>query len=603
MTMTINSMFQDTVKRFGNKTAMLYKEKESGGYKSITYAQLATQVKYFSLGLIALGIEPQDRLAILSENRPPWAISDLAILSAAAITVPMFSTLPDSQIEYIVNDSGAKAIVVSTQEQLKKALAVLKNASHLKSVIIMDKVSAKPIEAPLFNFDEINDLGVKLNTNKPELYQNRLESVKPEDIATIIYTSGTTGAPKGVMLTHHNFIWDVEMCLKVVKVDENDVFLSFLPLPHIFERMAGHFLALRCGSTIGYAESIRTVSQNFTEVKPTVMCSVPRLYEQMHQRIIRNVENSSPTKRKLFYWSVKVGERVSQRLQAKQNIPGFLNMKFRLANKLVFSKLKERTGGRLRFFISGGAPLPKSIAEFFHAAGILILEGYGLTETSPVISVNTVENYKFGAVGKPIPGVEVKIAEDGEILTRGGHVMKGYFNKPEETKETITSEGWFHTGDIGVLDQDGFLKITDRKKNLIVLSNGKNVAPQPIENQMLQSPYVDQLMLIGDKRKVISALIVPNFENLKDYAQKNNIKYQNLSELIGRSEIKRLLKAEIDSRSENLADFEKIRLFTLMEKEFTQEDDEMTPTLKLKRKVIAQKYAELIERMYGEETE
>ncbi len=594
MEKTINQMFQESVTHYGPKDALLYKDE--GVYRSISYNEFSEQVKHFSLGLTTLGIEPGDRVALISENRPQWVIADLAILAAGAINVPMFPTLPPQQLEYIINDSGACAAIVSTEAQLMKITEIKDKTPALQNIIIMDDI---PPEVPIDNlchFDTVAQSGASVDES---IYQQRVESIGPNDTATIIYTSGTTGQPKGVMLSHYNFVSNATTGCDILNVNENDIFLSCLPLSHVFERTAGYYVPLACGASVAYAESPLTVAQNMVEVCPTVMAAVPRLYEMMYTRILRTVESSSALKQKLFNWGIGVGKEVSSRVQQDQQVSGILSLRGKLADLLVFRKLRQRTGGRLRFFISGGAALSQPIAEFFHAAGILILEGYGLTESSPIISVNLPDKYKFGTVGPILPQVEVTIADDGEILTRGPHVMQGYFNNPEDTEAAINEEGWLHTGDIGTLDEDGFLKITDRKKSIIVLSGGKNVAPQPIENQLLQSRYIQQVMLIGDGRKSISALIVPEFESLRQYASDNNIQHQSMAELLAADAIKQLFRDEIDRLSTNLADFERVKMFTLLESEFTQEGGEITPTLKLKRKVVLEKCSEVIEQMYG----
>ena len=594
--MTINRMLQNTIQQYGAKAAL--SSKIDGAYQDISYTELGNRVKHFSLGLIELGIQKGDRVALLSENCPAWAIADLAILAVGGITVPIFSTLAPVQVEYIVRGSGATLVCVSSKKQLQKVDAFNANVpTNLQQVITFDSIETEISDRAL-SFDQVCDLGKKVEKGD-EVYQTFREAVNPDDLATIIYTSGTTGDPKGVMLTHSNFMSNVRAGLEILSITHTDVFLSFLPLAHVFERMAGHYLPLTCGAAIAYAESPFTVAKNMQEIRPTVMASVPRLYEMMHEKIIRSVQEGSPIKRKIFYWSVRVGEKVSQAIQQKRKLSFSLRVKAKLADTLVFKKLQAVTGGRLRFFVAGGAPLPKSIAEFFHAAGILILEGYGLTETSPVISVNCPDQWKFGTVGPPIPGLEVKIAEDGEILSRGPHIMRGYFNKPVETAETTDADGWFHTGDIGEIDPDGFLKITDRKKNIIVLSNGKNVAPQPIENQLKQSPYINQIMLLGDERKSITSLIVPNFDAITAYAQENQLETKDIAALIETKEIQQLIRQEINQYSKDFADFERVKMFTVLDREFTQEAGEMTPTLKLKRKVVIEKYKDQIEKMYG----
>ena len=591
--MTLISMFEDAVEQYGDKPALAHKPR-GGTYENISYTEFGASVDALSQGLNALGVQKGDRVAILSENRPEWAISDFGILKAGAVNVPMFSTLTAAQVGYILKDSGAKIICVSTEKQLEKCVAIRDEVPTLEQIIIFDAVEGETPE------------GVIQWTAVCEMAGEEVESGSHEDdVATIIYTSGTTGNPKGVMLTHANFIFNLQACKSLIDVSETDVLLSFLPLSHVFERLGGHYVPLFSGAKIAYAESTFTVAQNMQEVAPTVMLSVPRLYETMHERILRAVQEGSSVKQKIFHWGVSVGSAVSSAIQQGKKPSAILQLQQGIADKLVFAKLKAATGGRLRFFVSGGAALPQSIAEFFHAAGILILEGYGLTETSPVISLNYPEKWKFGTVGAHVPGVEVEIAEDGEILTRGPHVMKGYFNNESETAEVIDEDGWFHTGDIGVVDEDGFIKITDRKKNIIVLSNGKNVAPQPIESALVQSPFISQIMVIGSERKNLAALIVPNFDALEAWASDSDtgggIDTDDLSAMLQTREVQQHIQGEIRSRLTDFADFEQVRRFTLLEKEFSQEEDEMTPTLKLKRNVIMEKYGDVIEGMYPED--
>lgn len=587
-------MFEQSIQQYGDKPALAHKPK-GGTYQDISYIELGESVDAFSRGLSsALGVQKGDRIAILSENRPEWAISDFGILKTGAVNVPMFSTLTAAQVGYILKDSGSKIICVSTTEQLEKVIAIRNEVETLEQIIIFDSIEGEPPE-DVVSFEKVCELGKETDALATD-------GTNKDDIATIIYTSGTTGNPKGVMLTHANFLSNFNACKSLIDVDDTDVLLSFLPLSHVFERLGGHYVPLFSGAKIAYAESTFTVAQNMQEVSPTVMLSVPRLYETMHDRVLRAVQAGSSLKQKIFHWGVSVGSAVSSKIQQGENPSALLQLKQNIADKLVFAKLKAATGGQLRFFVSGGAALPQSIAEFFHAAGILILEGYGLTETSPVISMNHPAKWRFGTVGEPVPGIEVQIAEDGEILTRGPHVMKGYFNNEDATAEVIDGEGWFHTGDIGIIDDDGFIKITDRKKNIIVLSNGKNVAPQPIESQLVQSPFIDQIMLVGNERKNVAALIVPNFDALKSWASENGVDSTDIPEMLKTREVQQLIQGEIRERLTDFSDFEQVRRFALLEQEFSQEEDEMTPTLKLKRNVIIEKYGDVIEGMYPEES-
>ena len=593
--MTLISMLEHSIQHYGSKPALAHKPK-GGTYQDISYTELGESVDAFSKGLTALGVQKDDRVALLSENRPEWTITDFGSLKAGAVTVPMFSTLTAAQVGYILKDSGSKIICVSTSRQLEKVTAIRDEVPTLEQIIVFDPIEGECPEG-VIQFEAV----CELDGQEQGIGVRNPSYASEDDIATIIYTSGTTGDPKGVMLTHANFISNLQACKSLIDINDADVLLSFLPLSHVFERLGGHYVPLFSGAKVAYAESTFTVAQNMREVAPTVMLSVPRLYETMHDRILRAVQEGSSLKQKIFHWGVSVGSSVSSAIQKGKKPSAILQLQQNIADKLVFAKLKAATGGRLRFFVSGGAALPQSIAEFFHAAGILILEGYGLTETSPVISMNHSAQWRFGTVGVPVPGVEVQIAEDGEILTRGPHVMKGYFNNESATAEVIDGEGWFHTGDIGIIDEDGFVKITDRKKNIIVLSNGKNVAPQPIESVLVQSPFINQIMLVGNERKNLAALIVPNFDALKAWGAENNVATDELATLLETREVQQFIQGEIRSRLTDFADFEQVRRFTLLDKEFSQEADEMTPTLKLKRNVIIARYGDAIEEMYPED--
>ncbi len=569
--------------------------KRDGAWRDVSSAELRTTVEELALGLRALGVEPGDRVAILSENRPEWAYADLASLCAGAVDAPIYSTLPAGQVLYILNDSQAKVCFVSNALQARKVAEVRDQAPHLLHVVRMDDA---PIEGTV-SIREVREMGRPVLERDPDAVRRVASAVPPDQLATLIYTSGTTGEPKGVMLTHDNIVSNVIGGKKVfADWSHDDVALSFLPLCHIFERSAGHYLMLLAGATIAYAEGVDQVPANMAEVRPTLMCSVPRLYEKMYARVNEKVANDPPARQKIFHWALGVGRQVFAH-RVNHTTPGaVLKLKFAVADKLVFAKIRERTGGRLRLFVSGGAPLAREIAEFFGAAGLLILEGYGLTETSPVITVNRPDALRPGSVGLPLERVEVKIAADGEILTRGPHVMKGYFNKPQATAEAIDPEGWFHTGDVGVLDPDGFLVITDRKKDIIVTSGGKNIAPQPIENILKANKFIAEVVMIGNKRNFPAALIVPNFDMLLKWAGEHGVAGTARSELITHPKVVEHYERTVGELTRDLAQFERIKKITLLEREFSVDAGELTPTLKVKRRVVEQKYKDLIDRMY-----
>jgi long-chain acyl-CoA synthetase len=594
---TIPELYRFLTEEYGiKKGGYVIQRKVDNVYKGISYKEMKEETDLFAYGLVELGLKKNDSVALISENRPEWVYADFAMQMLGIINVPLYPSLTSDSIEYILNDSESKAIIVSTGFQLNKVLKIIKNCKHLKQIIIFNEHEDEDGKTNILTFKQVQEKGKDRKKKNPELLIKTSGEIKENDVCTIIYTSGTTGEPKGVILTHKNIISNVNSALAIYPITKDDIFLSFLPLCHIFERMAGYYTAFAAGSTIYYAESIEKVATNLLEAKPTLMTSVPRLFERIQSRIIKNVESQSVTKQKIFYWALETGRQFVA-AKKKGSVPLALSAKHKIADKLVFKKLRERTGGRLRFFISGGAALSRELGEFFESAGIQIVEGYGLTESSPVIAANRPDDYKFGTVGKPLPGVDVKIASDGEILARGPNIMKGYYKKKKETEETII-DGWLHTGDIGVFDSEGFLMITDRKKHLFKTSAGKYIAPTPIENIFLSSKYIDQFVLIGDRRTFLSALIVPDYEALKEYADAHKIPYNNESELTGNEKIYKLIEDDMSKLQKKLANYERVRKFALLDKPFTIETGEITPSLKIKRKVVEEKYNYLIEQMY-----
>ena len=593
MVETLSQLFLNTIKSYPKDDLLL--SKKEGKYVPISTEEFADRVKCFSLGLRDLGLESGDKLIILSENRPEWVISDIANLCLGGITVPIYTSLIPEQIKYIIDDSDAKIVVVSDQGQWQKIEAIKSELTKVTSYITCLS------EAPegVLTFAQVLERGKKMDKQNPGLFEKMALEVKPDAIASIIYTSGTTGPPKGVMLTHSNIFSNVKTCSSILPFKDTDTVLSFLPLSHILERMA-MFAYLYNGMSIGFAESIDTLGENLLEVRPHIMVNVPRVLEKIYAKVIDNVQVSSSLKRRIFYWAVKVGRKYGRKKILNQPISKLLQFKRNLANKLVFSKVYAKTGGRVRFFLCGGAPLSKDIGEFFYAVGLTVIEGYGLTETSPVITANTFENLKFGTVGKPIPGVDVRIDEDGEILTKGPHVMNGYYKKEAASREVFEG-GWFHTGDIGHFDEEGFLVITDRKKDIIVTSGGKNVAPQPIEGILNLNPYISNALVIGDSRKFISALVVPDFEKLEEYAKQNNISFEDHCDLVKKEEIVRFIQEQVDHSASNLASYEKVKKIALLDKEFEIEKGEITPTLKVKRNIVEEKYRGVIDAMYRED--
>jgi long-chain acyl-CoA synthetase len=568
--------------------------KVEGAWRPISAADFGFTVKALSLGLNSLGIQPGERVAILSENRPEWAMADYAILCAGAWTVPIYPTLPAGQIAPLLKDSGARGIFVSTLGQLDKILTIKGQCPALDHVILVQ--GSPPGEPGYTTFSALVDKGRPMLALSPGVFEQRARRVQPSDVATIIYTSGTTGEPKGAMLTHDNFVSNIRDAIQVIPITGEAVALSFLPLSHVFERMLDYAYFYQ-KSSIAYAESIERLKDNFLEIEPYCFGAVPRVYEKVYARILDRVEAGSGLKKRLFGWAVEIGRKRAAFLERGEPLPPGLARKARIADALVFKKIRAALGRNFRFAVSGSAPLSRDLAEFFVGAGVQIYEGYGLTETSPVICVNGPGRWRLGTVGRPIPNVEVKIAEDGEILTRGPHIMKGYFGKPEATAEAIDKQGWFHTGDIGVLDKDGFLTITDRKKDLIVLAGGKKAAPQPIENELKRSPYIGLPVVLGDRHKFLAALIVPNFDRLKEYAAQRNISFRPES-LDANLEIRALFQKEIDAYNAGKPHHEQVRAFALLPADLTIEDGSITPTLKVKRRILETRYHDLIEGMY-----
>ncbi len=590
---TLTAIFFGATDRYRSRPAAL-RAKREGRWQPISYADLYDRVHAASAGLLDLGLVPGDRVAILSENRPEWAIIDYACLAARCADVSVYATLPAKQVEYILRDSGAVAVCVSTRAQLDKIQAIRPTLPALQHVIAFEPELHGP---EVIGFDALLSRGRAARGKWPKWREEALQ-VRPDDLATLIYTSGTTGDPKGVMLTHGNITSNVVASIPCLTVTDRDECLSLLPLSHIFERMAGHYLMFEAGVVINYAEGFDAVSANLLEVRPTICCAVPRLYEKIYARALEAASTGSRITRKIFFWARRVGEQwTGLRLEGKA-IPIDLKFARLVADRLVFSKLRARVGGRLRFFISGGAPLSPEIARFFYAAGLPILEGYGLTETSPVIAVNTPDHLKIGTVGRPIPGVEVKIAADGEILTRGPHVMKGYYKKPEATAEVIEKDGWFHTGDVGVIDKDGFLVITDRKKDILITSGGKNIAPQPIESRLKTNPFFAEVVMIGNRRHFPSALVVPSFEALEKWARAQGLAFRNREELVAKPEVVGHYQELVAELTTEFAQFEKIKKVSLLAREFSLEAGELTPTLKVKRRVVEERYKVLIDKMY-----
>lgn len=566
--------------------------KTDGTYRPIAASEVYRRVGRLHFALKEAGMAAGDRCALLSENRWEWAVSDFAMMTAGIVSVPIYPTLPAEQIQYLLEHSESRAICVSTEDQLKKILSIWDRLPRLDGVVIFD---AFETDDP--RITTLEDLIGRhpLSSEERDEFERTISSIQADDLASIIYTSGTTGTPKGVILTHGNFGSNVRD--NGLDIGCEDTGLSFLPLSHVAERMADYAFFYD-GATLAYAESIDAVPKNLMEVRPTIAVGVPRFFEKVHDRVQASVAGASPLKRRLFHWAISVGKETAPYRLKHEPIPLGLRLKSSLADRLVFTKLRGRLGGRIRYFISGAAPLPRHIAEFFFALGVKICEGYGLTETSPVIALNTADNLRFGTVGRVIKNVRVKIAPDGEILVRGPNIMRGYYKDEKQTVEVIV-DGWFHTGDIGKLDDDGYLSITDRKKDLFKTSGGKYIAPQPIENQIKTSPYVSAAVVIAQGRKFPSALIVPDFDKLHEYAQQQGIETKDRPALVRHTAIVSLIETEVGSACSSLARYEQIKKVAVLEEEFSLEKGEITPTMKIRRREVERRYSTRIDEIYS----
>ncbi len=589
---TVNTRFAEAARKYPDRPALSSKPHGSKTWETLAYRDLSDRVRQVALGLRALGIERGDRVAILSENRPEWAVLDLATLAVGAVTVPVYPTLPAAQVAHILADSGAKAVVAENAKQVAKVAEAREAAPDLAVVITLDEAAAKD---GILSLDGVVEQGAAAQFE--ESYEARRDSVHADDLMSLVYTSGTTGNPKGAMLTHGNMTAALDAANHQFPQFQppNDVFLSFLPLSHVFERVT-YNLAITQGAHTRFNDSIFKLMDNLAELEPTVMQCVPRVHESIHDRVADGIAKLPTRRKKLTYWALGVGDSVARRRNAGHPISPLQSLRFLVADKLVLSKIRARFGGHLKFFVSGGAPLTPKTAHFFLAIGIPILEGWGLTETTAAATANQSGRVKVGTVGPPMFNVQIQTAPDGELLVKGPTVMRGYWNNPEATAEVIDGEGWFHSGDIGERDAQGYIKITDRKKDILVLANGKKVAPQPIETRLKRSPLLTEVVLLGDNAGTVGALVVPNFDALKTWAKEQGKELKTNEALIADSGARKFVKSEIDALSKDLADFEKIKRIALIDHAFSQEGGELTPTLKVKRRVVAEKYGSLLEK-------
>ncbi len=591
---TIGQMIADATAKFADNNALGRRDGEN--YRYLTYSDLGSRSAAIAIGLHELGLVTGDRIALLSESRPEWALLDLGAQLAGLVTVPIYPSLPGAQIKHILNDSGSVAIVVSDFAQLQKISDIREDLVYLKHVILMSETLKSAPEIGNLMLKRFNDL---LSVQAPPLSDYPaypgISQISPFDIATLIYTSGTTGEPKGVMLSHQHLLATGYAACQIIDIGPTDTFLSFLPPCHIFERAGGYYLPLSVGASIVYSEGAFAIADELTRIQPTIMLCVPRLFEAMHERIMEKATKAPLIHRKLFQWAIKAAQPGNR--ESRITAPPYSAKRSpiqRVAEEWVLAGVRKKVaGGKLRYFVSGGAPLNPATARFWIAIGVPILEGYGLTEF-PVVSVNRPGDIRIGTVGPPMPGVEVMLAEDGEIYVRGDCEMRGYYNQPEASADTIDADGWFHTGDIGSIE-NGSIRITDRKKDILVLANGKNVAPQPIEAKLKQSPFIAEAVLFGDGENQVVALLVPVFERLHGWAKEHRIEFHHDDDLVANPAVRRLYKQEISRQCRDLADFEKPKRFDLLDHPLSVDSGELTPTLKVRRKQIAEKYREKLQ--------
>src|SRR5690349_2448841 len=594
MSGTLGTMFWSRVDKSAERPAQMLKRRD--GWTTLMWREVGEIVRELALGLIAIGRQPGDTIALLSTSRAEWVQADFAIFSAGGITVPVYPTYPPDLIAYVCNDAGVRTIIVEDPSQLAKVLEARDKIPGLQQIIVISGYEATQPPKTVLTWEMLRRLGRDNAERHAHALADRVAGTKPDDLATIVYTSGTTGPPKGVMQTHANHIAAQKAGESCAPVEEGWVHLLFLPLAHSFARLESYIGVYR-GLCTAFAENLDKVGENLKEVRPHFICSVPRVFEKVYAKILAGVEAGSPTKKKIFHWAIGVGRQVSRHQQRGQPLPPGLRLKRAIAHKLVFEKLHAALGGRLQWAISGGAPLSRDIAEFFHAAGILILEGYGLTETCPAGTFNRPTKFKFGSVGQALDNVEIKIAADGEILIRGANVAKGYLKQPEATAEVFEPSGWFHSGDIGRIDEDGFLFITDRKKDLIVTAGGMNIAPQNIENLLKADPFVSQAMVYGDRKPYPVALITVNPDELAKFARDNGILTTDPAVVVKHPKVVERVGRIVEEKNTQLQSYAKIKKFSVLPVDFSQEGGELTPTLKVKRKVVSNKYLAVIEEL------
>ena len=589
-------IFRNQARRYGNRLAV--EKRRHGrweGWSWETYYETAVAA---GLGLYDLGVRKKDRVALLSENRLEWLAADMGIIGIGACTVPVYVTLPSAEVAYILRNSEAKVFIAENEEGVRKAMERISECPLLEKIVVIDGTGCDLSSRMIITFEELMKLGMVLASKAPDLFGKLGDEIRTDDLATIVYTSGTTGPPKGAMISHGNILSIFTGLDAVVPAYEEDETVPFLPLCHVFERVAGHFYGMKVGITSHYTEGFDTILEDFRVKRPTIILAVPRVCEKIYARIMTQVREQPPWKQRIFLWASGIGAEVSALRERKSPVSPLLNLRYRVADLLIYRKLRKVLGGRVRWITAAGAPLSREIEDFFNASGIFVIEGYGLTETTAPVSLNVMDDYRFGTTGKPLPCNEVRIADDGEILVRGGNIFRGYWRMPRQTEEVLSGDGWFKTGDIGRLDEDGFLVITDRKKDLIITSGGKNIAPQNVEGMFMKDPLFEHVVVIGDRRKYLTALISLNMVEAGRLAREAGLSFAAVEELLDRDGFLAIVAERVAERNRLLARVETIKAYRLLRQPLSEKTGELTPSLKLKRKVILEKYRELIEGMY-----
>ncbi|MGD8613080.1 MAG: AMP-binding protein [Desulfobacterales bacterium] len=594
---TVPSRFLKAVEKWGDRVAL--RKKEFGLWHDITWNDYHERVKAVACALMSLGLESGETAAIIGDNCPEWVYADLGIQCCGAATTGVYATNAWQQVEYVVANSEARFFFVENEEQLDKWLHFRDKVPALKKVIVWDTEGLRQFKDPMvMTFEELLEMGRRAAADDPELFLNRIESIEPDDVSVLIYTSGTTGPPKGAMLTHRNCIWMGHAITTDNPMTSKDEVMSFLPLCHIFEQLFTVLGHITCGHIVNFIESPDTVAENMTEISPTVGYAVPRIWEKYYSAIQIRMSDATWFKRLVFSAALKIGRKRARLTMNFKPVPTYLEIAYRLAYGAVFRKLRERMGfDRIRVAISGAAPIAPEILQFYQSIGVNLVEAYGQTEGTGATTVSRIGRVKFGAVGQPLTGIEIKIADDGEILVKSPSVFKGYFKNPQATAETVV-DGWLHSGDVGELDEDGFLKITDRKKDIIVTAGGKNITPQYIENKLKASIYINDAVVIGDRRKYLSCLIMIDEDNVVKYAQDHKIQFSTYKDLTQDADIKKLIESELRAVNETLARVEQVKKFCILPKKLYEEDGEVTPTMKVKRKFVNEAFSDLIDSMY-----